>query len=263
MEKTKMTEEQLQNIALEIERAKKIIRSGRRMLGEVKNNSIIDYVTEGADTKLDTSSTKPRYVAVPKDTYTALWEAQDKEKEIIDAFCPKIRDFRSLKYFGASDIGDMDILIEQIISYSIKKGYQGTAAMFLQEYAADRAIVGAPYKAFIQDTVKQIIEGYSKRTLLTGQWYGDRALQIIYEAQHGDFGPYAQLLPIEELLETFNTACADESRPELTIRRMCDKYSRELVDIHGDKLYVPLTKDMYDKEAARIDKQHGTTRELV
>lgn len=254
-----MTEKKLQKFIEDITREKEIIKAGRDMLEDIKKNSIVDYVTDGADKKFFDELGRPQYEDVAKSFYSKYYEAQDKEKSLLDSYRSQIAQFKQFGFYSQTNLGDMDHLIRDIISYSIKKGYQGTAAMYLRDCAKsvgalfDRAT--PPKDEFIRQALNGIIGGYARRTLLTGYWYGDRALQTIYAAQNGDFGIHAKSVPVSELLEVFNTASADEeTMPEITINDLCSQY-RNLP-------YKPLTKAMYDGEVAEIKKQHRVTREL-
>ncbi len=248
MEKNKSIEKE---ILADIQAGQFIVGLGKVMLADIKKTSTIEYVTDAATKKIDYSLNTPRYVAVPEEYHSKCWVAQDEEKNRLDSFRGKVAQFRKLEYFSKSTLKEMDNLIKDIITYSIQKGYQGTASEFLRYYANGATVATDKGKdEFIMNAVKGIIGGYAKRTLLTGEWYGDRAAVTIYEAQHGDFGTMAQTLSEKELIETFNTTPAKiEDIENITIEKLCSK--------HKDLPYRPLTKEMCDKEAARIDKQRA------
>lgn len=256
-----MTDKELQRFITDITRGEKIIETGRDLLESIKKNSIVQYVTDGADKKFSGAFWHPEYRDVPEKVYQKYWEAQDKEKSQLDDFRNQIAQFKNLNYYSQANLKYMDELLRDILVYCVQKGYQGTAAMYLRDYAKS---VGTAFETdyaeknrIIKTAINGIIAGYAKRTLRTGYWYGDRALQTIYAAQTGEFGPMAKLIPITELIAVFNstpTTIEDKDWETVSIQDFCDKYA--------GLPYKPLTEGMYNKEVARIEKQHGKPHEL-
>ena len=218
-----------------IDFTKKVITDGNELLRKLHRSSL-EYVTESAFTIIGNveKGCIPVYVNTDTETRKRSREVETAEKDAIDNFRAKIIKAKD-EYAKGINVPELETLTKDIISYCLKKGYQGSAMMYLQ-------VLGEMENSqenteFIHNAVKEVVSGYAERLMLTGVTYKDRALSAIYQAQIGEYGEGVKDIPIQEYINAYNKTEIEAFGYSLTILKLNKKTNK----------HTMMTQENYDK----------------